>query len=410
MPVVAVVAGTWVLAMALLSAVVVLAQLAPAEVPGGPELGWWAWSVGLVALTVQALLLRSTALAPGRSLVLVSAVAPVAAGAGLGAATGATSVAVLVAAYVVTLETPWPRAVPSLVAAAVLVAVGEGVRAGRDSGLTLGGAGTAVLQGAGTVAVATAVGLFVAARRETGRARTEQLRALAGEQAARTEAAVARQRTAMARELHDIAAHHLSGIAVMTAALDRQIDTDPAGAKVAVRQVRQQSTAMLRDLRQLVAMLREDDPGAAPRGVEPETLGGLRRLVDDARSAGRDVGLSVLGVPADRLADLAAGPLAQLAAYRTVQESLANAARHAPGARCEVVVDARDTGHVVVTVRNDAPTAPPPVAPVGAGGGLGIVGMRERAELTDARLTTGPTPQGGFLVSLTLPVSTEEPT
>jgi signal transduction histidine kinase len=212
----------------------------------------------------------------------------------------------------------------------------------------------------------------------------------------------------MARELHDIAAHHLSGIAVMTAALDRQIDTDPDGAKTAVRQVRQQSTAMLRDLRSLVALLREDDQVRGGVEVEPETLGGVPALVDAARLAGRDVRLGVLGADDTQLAALGTGPLAQLAAYRTVQESLANAARHAPGAPCEVVIDVRDPAEVVLVVRNAAPPGGTPTAPSGRGGGFGIIGMRERADLTDARLTAGPTADGGWSVRLTMPTDTRE--
>ena len=91
--------------------------------------------------------------------------------------------------------------------------------------------------------------------------------ALEREHDALVQAAIARERTAMARELHDIAAHHLSGIAVMTAAIATQIDTDPAAAKRAVGQVRQQSTEVLRDLRSLVGLLREDqEPEDSPAG------------------------------------------------------------------------------------------------------------------------------------------------
>ncbi|MET0448847.1 MAG: histidine kinase, partial [Aeromicrobium sp.] len=278
----------------------------------------------------------------------------------------------------------------------------------RDEGWAAGSLGEATLQGVGTVGLAAVAAVIVTSRRETARARAGRDLARAGEHSALTEAAVARERVAMARELHDIAAHHLSGIAVMTAALDRQIDTDPEGAKTAVRQVRQQSTAMLKDLRSLVALLRDDDPTRAGAEVEPESLRGILALVETARRAGRDVELSVLGAATDPLASLAIGPLAQLAAYRTVQESLSNAARHAPDARCEVVIDARDPAEVVLVVRNDAPTTAP--LPSGPGTGFGIVGMRERADLTDARLSAGPTADGGWAVRLTIRTETQEET
>ena len=112
--------------------------------------------------------------------------------------------------------------------------------------------------------------------------------------------------------------------------------------------------------------------------------------------------MSVLGTDPAALGMLPIGPLAQLAAYRTVQESLTNAARHAPGASCEVVVDGRAAAEVVIVVHSAAPaTQPTPSAP---GSGFGIVGMRERAELTGARLAAGPDADGGWTVRLTIPV------
>src|SRR5690606_7896237 len=100
------------------------------------------------------------------------------------------------------------------------------------------------------------------------------------------------------------------------------------------------------------------------------------------------------------------GPLAQLAAYRTVQESLANALRPAPGAPC-VVTLASDEDAVAVTARNE-PAGPaagrgPTAARLGGSGGFGLLGMRERAELTGSDLRYGPTPDGGWEVVLRLP-------
>jgi len=167
--------------------------------------------------------------------------------------------------------------------------------------------------------------------------------------------------------------------------------------------VREQSTAMLRDLRSLVGLLREGPVDPAPAAVtRQESLSGITGLVEAARATGADVRLTVLDRADGRPLGGEVGPLAQLAAYRTVQEALANAARHSPGARCEVVVDARDPAAVLVTVENAAPALPPSPAAT-SGGGFGLVGMRERAELTDARLETGPTADGGWLVSLSLP-------
>ncbi|WFR68759.1 histidine kinase [Curtobacterium flaccumfaciens] len=195
----------------------------------------------------------------------------------------------------------------------------------------------------------------------------------------------------MARELHDIAAHHLSGIALMSAVVDRQIDTEPERAHEGVRQVREQSTAVLEDLRRLVGLLRDDAP--AERAVE--TVAGIVDLVEGAR-ARIDATLDVR--PGDHVLADGIGPLTQLVAYRTVQEALANVALHAAGAACTVTVDDSDPDHLTVRVENGAPTAPS----VGStpAGGNGLRGMRERAKLVGARLQVGPTGPGGWAVQL----------
>nr|WP_237728024.1 histidine kinase [Cellulomonas sp. APG4] len=208
----------------------------------------------------------------------------------------------------------------------------------------------------------------------------------------------------MARELHDIAAHHLSGIAVMTGAIGRQIDVDPEAAKAAVQRVRAETSGMLDELRTLVRLLREG-PEEAEHPVE--TLAAVPGLVERARASGVDASLTVLGNPAAQWD--AVGPLAQLATFRTVQEALANVVRHAPGTDCEVVLDARDPGVLRVSVSNGPPPVPQgpdrtgPAHEARTGGGLGLVGMQERADLTDATLTHGPRPDGGWRVTLAVP-------
>lgn len=386
--------GCWAVAVLLLVALPLLAAGDP-ELTDVPGLGSAAWWLGLGVATLQAGLLLRQAAAPRATLVAVALGAPAGALVGLGSLIGVTTVAVLVAAYLAVLALPLARTWPALGAAAVLVAVGQLVSQ-LDAGTAAGAAaGGSLVQGVGTVGGAALVAGLVRSRREAAASREQELLALRREQAALVEVAVARERTAMARELHDIAAHHLSGIAVMTGAIGRQIDTDPDGAKRAVQEVRTQSREMLRDLRRLVVLLREDAPGSGLVGEE--SLAGVAGLVESAQRTGAEVTLTQHGTASG------VGPLAQLSAYRTVQEALANAARHAPGAPVEVGVDARDPARVVVTVRSGAARG----APEGRGGGLGLVGMRERAELTGADLTAGPTPEGGWLVELVLP--TEQP-
>ncbi|RPE85224.1 signal transduction histidine kinase [Curtobacterium sp. PhB137] len=351
-----------------------------------------AWTVLAIGLLVQSAALLAARRAPRTVLVAVSALPVLVAALAPQSLDlfGLTALPVVVAVVLAALRVPLARLWPTLMVAGALVAAGSAVLSGA--------LGQGVLQAIGAVGLPLLVTLLVRSRREVRAARTAEASAVFREQDALVDAAVSRERAAMARELHDIAAHHLSGIALMAAVIDRQIDSDPERAHEGARQVREQSTAVLDDLRRLVGLLREDVP--AERAVE--TVAGIVDLVERARFRS-DVRLDVLagdhprGAPA--LAD-GVGPLAQLAAYRTVQEALANAALHAPSAPCTVTVDDRNPTRVVIRVEN-APAAAP-AAPTSPSGGNGLRGMRERADLVGASLQTGPTATGGWLVELAL--------
>lgn len=351
-----------------------------------------AWTVLAIGLLVQSAALLAARRAPRTVLVAVSALPVLVAALAPQSLDlfGLTALPVVVAVVLAALRVPLARLWPTLLVAGALVAAGSAVLSGA--------LGQGVLQAVGAVGLPLLVTLLVRSRREVRAARTAEASAVFREQDALVDAAVSRERAAMARELHDIAAHHLSGIALMAAVIDRQIDSDPERAHEGARQVREQSTAVLDDLRRLVGLLREDVP--AERAVE--TVAGIVDLVERARFRS-DVRLEVLAGDhargAQELAD-GVGPLAQLAAYRTVQEALANAALHAPSAPCTVTVDDRDSTRVVIRVEN-APAAAP-AAPTSPSGGNGLRGMRERADLVGASLQTGPTATGGWLVELAL--------
>ncbi|CAM3784059.1 sensor histidine kinase [Nocardioides zeicaulis] len=390
--------ATAVVATALLSFVAAARSSFPEDLAGAPRLGGAPWLVGELLVLAQAVLLLLRDRAP-LALVVTAVAAPLGALVGLGPAIGATSVAVLVAAYRVASRRVDARGGGSLAVAAVLVATGE-LLAQRGAGAPAGQAvAGAVVQGLGVAGLGALVGVVVGTRRETRAARAEQLRAETGERTAMVEAAVARERTAMARELHDIAAHHLTGIAVMSAAISKQVDRDPAAAKEAIEQVREQTTSMLRDMRGLVGMLRStgQDPTVAPTR---ESLDGIPALVEAARERGEPVHLIRSG-PADRPGQDDVGPLVQLAAYRTVQEALTNAARHAPGQECRVEVDTTSADALRLTVVNDL--APAARRPSPSRAGFGLVGMRERAELTGCRLEHGEV-DGTWRVTLAIPI------
>ena len=406
----AVPAACWLLAVGVLLVSVLMQRVDPSAARGVPELDELAWWGSAAVLTAQAAVLaRWGGTHPRAALLGVAAGVP--ALANLGDAVGAALVTVLVASFVAVVARPARPLVPTLVGAGVLVAVGVAAAQLVNGGSWTTAVVVGPLQGLAAVGLPFALASVVAARADAATALAATAQAQRRARDALVQVAVERERTAMARELHDIAAHHLTGITVMTAAIGRQIDVDPDGAKRAVAQVREQSKAMLGDLRNLVALLRdtETDAAAGPAGpVRMETLAGIGELVARARESGLDVTLDTSG-PVDTLAASGAvGPLAQLAAYRVVQEALANVGRHAPGARCTVRVDAEPGDRLELAVTNDAP--PDGGTPAGHGRGYGLVGMRERAELTGATLQHGPTPDGGWRVALTVPVEPAAPT
>lgn len=353
---------------------------------------WWA-SGGI--LVGQALVLCFARVAPRTVLMLTAAGAAllgVAAPTGLGSLADA---AVLIAVLRTTLLVAAPRLRLLLPAAGLLVIVGQAADILATTGISVAAAiGAALLQAIAIVGLPSVGVLAVSARRDARRARRGESEAMRRERAAVVQAAVSRERTAMARELHDIAAHHVSSIALMSAAIERQIAADPDAARASVRQVREQSRVLLDDLRQLVGLLRRDE--ALTAGVE--TLETIPELVETARAAGRSVDLDVVSGRSQ------VGPLGQLVVYRMVQEALANAARHAAGAACRVMLDGSADDVFVATVRNGPGVTDAPVsAPEAQREGFGLLGMRERAELVGGTLAAGRDLDGGWTVRLSVP-------
>jgi signal transduction histidine kinase len=216
-------------------------------------------------------------------------------------------------------------------------------------------------------------------------ARAERLEA---EREQRDRAAAEQERNRIARELHDIAAHDLSAIVVQAGAADRLVDAEPARAKAVLRDIRGQGRATLAALRQLVGVLRDDDTG----GRTPQP--GLARvgdLIAVARAAGVTVDVATEGEP------VPLGALADLTAFRVVQEALTNARSHAPGTAVRVRIS-HDAGVSIVVV-NELRGDP------GSNGGHGLGGMRERVRQAGGTLRVGPTRDGHWEVAAHLPVS-----
>jgi signal transduction histidine kinase len=203
---------------------------------------------------------------------------------------------------------------------------------------------------------------------------------------------VAEERLRIARELHDVIAHALSGIVVRAGAARTAARTEPEDLRRALGAVEDVARDALADARSVLGGLRgpEDDGQRAP---QPD-LGQLGRLVADSRAAGVPTELVVEGTPRR----LAQG--AELSAFRIVQEALTNVRTHAgPGARALVRLRYTPEG-VEVSVEDDGAGAEGDRA---GNGGHGVIGMRERAALLGGELSVGPRPGGGYAARARLP-------
>ncbi|WP_460753271.1 sensor histidine kinase [Myceligenerans cantabricum] len=300
-------------------------------------------------------------------------------------------VPLLVAAYSVGVRTSVPTAlrviVPAVLAeSATAAAAGWGMPGGQM--MLLGQTASATVAYGG----AAFVGSYVATRRRERALERERAWAEIAAQRERAETAVAAERGRIARELHDVAAHHLSGMVVQAAAVDRLIGRDDDAARSGAAWIRSQGKATLENLRQVVGLLRDD--AGVDRNAPVPGLEALPALVEENRRTGTDVALERAG-DALRLP-----PIADISCYRIAQQSLTNVRQHAPGA-ATVVRLVYGPRNVALEIVNGPATGV--AGDMAGGGGSGLVGMRERAGLIGADLTAGPTHEGGWRVRLTLP-------
>jgi signal transduction histidine kinase len=292
---------------------------------------------------------------------------------------------------------------PARGAARVVAGVALFETAGLVAVGLLPGAGTATstvgqaVSGAVTYAAAAFAGAYVATRRRyVGLVRVRAAEAVEA-QRARADAAIGAERARMARELHDIAAHHLSGMVVQAAVVERLIDRDPPAAKEAAAWIRAQGKETLHNLRLAVGALRGPAGDLEDEGAPVPGLAVLGRLAGTARE---------LGTPVEIVQDgerVELAPIADTTFYRVAQEALANVREHAPGAPARVSLR-YGVAEVSLDVENEARPVPRPPR---TGRGFGLAGMRERAQLIGATFEAGPTPSGGWRVSLRLPLDRE---
>jgi signal transduction histidine kinase len=244
-----------------------------------------------------------------------------------------------------------------------------------------------------TVIVVSAVALLLA---DAVRGREAARRQLADQEqvseAERARRVLLEERARIARELHDVVAHHISVIAIQAEAAPHRVADPPAELTRSLADIRANALQALDELRRVLGVLRASDPGEDGAAPQP-TLDRLGDLVVGVRNADVDVETAVSGTPRPL------PPGVELSAYRIVQEALSNAARHAPGAPVRVELAYAPTG-LSVRVTNGPPRTPP--GPRGSGHGL--LGMRERAAMLGGELAAGPTPEGGYAVAAVLPL------
>jgi signal transduction histidine kinase len=241
------------------------------------------------------------------------------------------------------------------------------------------------------------VGVFVIGRlihRSRAEASAERVRAqvLEEQREEHIAAATARERTRIARELHDVVAHSLS-LMVVQASVEARLFRDPEStAASTLRSIEHQGRAALVELRRLLGLLHADEAGASLHPLP--TLARLEDVLNDLRRAGHRVELQQTGAAREL------PPGIDLAAYRVLQEALTNVARHAPGSDVVVGLEfAPDS--IAIRVENGCARS---VAIDVSGQGFGLEGMRERVRVYGGSLRAAPGQDGGFTVEAAIPV------
>ncbi|MFI9051539.1 sensor histidine kinase [Streptomyces sp. NPDC053427] len=321
--------------------------------------------------------------------------------------------ATMLVTVVVTAATPTPPSVPTLfpwtgsglaLQAGVLFLLALRVRPriafealvitvllGLFCGAVISGVPQDPLVPVAVLALSVLVGALLRGRQVARTELVAQEELTAEERARRT---LLEERNRIARELHDVVAHHMSVISIQAQVAPHLADNPSDELKENLTGIRQNAVDALTELRRVLGVLRSEDalPESARHAPQP-TLGQLEELVANVRAAGLTVTTETTGDP------VPLAPGIELSAFRIVQEALSNAIRHAPGAQVRVEIGHRATS-LTVRVTNTAPDRPAPPSP---GAGHGLLGMRERAAMLGGELATGPTPEGGYEVTAALP-------
>jgi signal transduction histidine kinase len=363
-------------------------SIAPEELRG-PH---WPWQVALDEFAAVAVLLRRRHPWIAVAIIATHALLPFL----FGVAVATSGLAVIVVTYTVAAYLPLRRSIvatllmwePALILAVVL-------RRTFDGAVQLAPV-YFISFNLLSALVCFLVGRTVATRRAYVAALEDRARTAETSQRVLTDKAVAEERRRIARELHDVVAHHVSVMGVLATGSRRMLSRDPAAADEALATIEETGRTALREMRRLLSVLRTEAEPAGELAPQPG-LAGVEGLVEQIREAGLSAVLKVEGVPGS----LDSG--VSLTAYRIVQEALTNALKHAGAASVEVrlvfgpqelIVEVCDTGRG------------PQLA--GAAIGHGLLGMRERVMLYGGTLRTGPRPGGGYRVYAKIPLDVTE--
>ena len=253
----------------------------------------------------------------------------------------------------------------------------------------------------GMVAAALGLGLYFAARRAYLAELQDRAERLERERDQQAALAAAAERARIAREMHDIVAHHLTVMTTLAEAAVAASASSPEKATDVMRSVAVTGRRALADTRQLLGVLRERDGTGAGSAADLQPvpdLSQLDALIEQVRSAGLDTALELHG----QAPDVPAG--VQLAVYRLVQEALTNTLKHGgAGARASVRLSF-EPGELRVDVNDDGAGS---AAPASAGVGGGLPGMRERVRAYGGDVQAGPRQPAGWAVSARLPLDNE---
>ncbi|MFB7653969.1 MULTISPECIES: sensor histidine kinase [unclassified Streptomyces] len=251
--------------------------------------------------------------------------------------------------------------------------------------------------------VVVVLGIALRGRREARSELAQQTSLTAEERARRT---LLEERSRIARELHDVVAHHMSVISIQAQVAPLLVENPPDELRENLAGIRQNALEALTELRRVLGVLRSEHPDVleaseggdpAPHAPQP-TLDRLDALVENTRAAGLTVTTATSGTRRPL------PPGVELSAYRIVQEALSNVLRHAPGATARVHLT-----HLPIGLRVEVSNTRPKRAPAPSqGAGHGLLGMRERVAMLDGSLTAHALPGGGYQVAAFLPVDAAE--